>query len=257
MTMNPAIGRATGRYAIYFAPAVGTTLHECGSRWLGRDALRGIPSRRPDHLPIPSERIESLTRSASHYGFHATLKPPFVLHPSTDPDSLRATTARLANAEPPVRLRLKLGWLDGFLALVEATPDPAVSRLAAVTVQRLDRFRAPPRPEELEHRRRAGLDDRQEQLLRRWGYPHVMDRFRFHMTLTSRIAGHADAEPVRLALERQFAAVVERELIIDAVSIFSQGTPASPFNEWVRLPLGGAVNQASSGSGAAAGRSAE
>ena len=67
----------------------------------------------------------------------------------------------------------------------------------------LDGFRAPPPPEELARRRAAGLDAVEEANLRRWGYPYVLDRFRFHMTLTGPVP-----EPARAAVEAALAPVV-------------------------------------------------
>ncbi len=40
---------------------------------------------------------------------------------------------------------------------------------------------------ELQRRRAANLTPRQEFLLMHWGYPYVLDEFRFHMTLTRRL----------------------------------------------------------------------
>ena len=37
-------------------------------------------------------------------------------------------------------------------------------------------------------RRKPGLSPEREALLLRWGYPHVMEAFRFHMTLTQRVS---------------------------------------------------------------------
>lgn len=51
----------------------------------------------------------------------------------------------------------------------------------------LDAFRAPAAEAELERRRKAGLSPRQDALLAQWGYPYVMEEFRFHMTLTGRL----------------------------------------------------------------------
>ena len=41
---------------------------------------------------------------------------------------------------------------------------------------------------------KSGLTDRQEALLTQWGYPYVMEEFRFHITLTGALdPAHLDA----------------------------------------------------------------
>jgi hypothetical protein len=64
----------------------------------------------------------------------------------------------------------------------------------------LDAFRAPPDESELAKRRKAGLSARQEAMLTRWGYPYVMDDFRFHLTLTGRLP-RADRRRVAALIE--------------------------------------------------------
>jgi hypothetical protein len=83
---------------------------------------------------------------------------------------------------------LTLTRLGRFLALTPVGDARGIGRVADTCVQVLDPFRAPPEAEELARRRQARLSARQEALLLRWGYPHVMEEFRFHMTLTGRLA---------------------------------------------------------------------
>ena len=59
--------------------------------------------------------------------------------------------------------------------------------LAATLVAGMDDFRALPDDAELARRRAAGLSPAQEVLLQKWGYPYVMDEFRFHLTLSGRL----------------------------------------------------------------------
>jgi hypothetical protein len=54
-------------------------------------------------------------------------------------------------------------------------------------VQGFDDFRAPATDAELARRAPASLTPRQRELLKTWGYPYVLDEFRFHLTLTDRI----------------------------------------------------------------------
>jgi hypothetical protein len=91
-------------------------------------------------------------------------------------------------ARAPVTIpSLEVRRLGGFIAVVPTEPSAALADLAAATVAALDPFRAPPSEAELARRRKARLSDRQEALLMKWGYPYVMEEFRFHLTLTGRL----------------------------------------------------------------------
>ncbi|MEM6664024.1 MAG: DUF1045 domain-containing protein, partial [Pseudomonadota bacterium] len=83
-------------------------------------------------------------------------------------------------AAPPLRLR----QMGRFFALMPNGASEGLSGLAAGLVETLDAYRAPPHDGELARRRSAGLSARQDANLVRWGYPYVMDEFRFHLTLT-------------------------------------------------------------------------
>ena len=167
------------RYAIYYLPPDGA-LAEFGAAWLGWDCLSGTPVAQPE-----VEGITEATDAPRKYGFHATLKPPFRLNEGRSSEDLHAAIAELAAGLPPVALDgLTLDRLGHFLALRPVGDTSALSDLAAQCVTGLDQFRAPPPPEELTRRRKAGLPPRQEALLQQWGYPYVLDEFRFHMTLS-------------------------------------------------------------------------
>ena len=73
---------------------------------------------------------------------------------------------------------------------------PALDRLAADCVTRLDRFRAPLTAADRARRRASLTSDRLRENLEAWGYPYVFDDFRFHMTLTGALP-----EERRLELE--------------------------------------------------------
>ncbi|SDY30771.1 Protein of unknown function [Citreimonas salinaria] len=155
-----------------------------GAAWLGWDAQAGRDVPQPD---LPG--LDTLTDAPRKYGFHATLKPPFRLAEGETVDALRDAVAELAARTARARADgLVLSRLGRFLALTPEGDNSEVARVAAACVQDLDRFRAPSSEAELERRRGAGLDARAEELLRDWGYPWVLDRFRFHMTLTGKIA---------------------------------------------------------------------
>ena len=87
--------------------------------------------------------------------------------------------------------------------------------------RRLDPFRAPLTPSERARRRPEDLDPRRRALLDRWGYPHVFEAFRFHMTLTGRLADDArEAWRARLAASWPPLTLT---LTIDAVTLLRPG----------------------------------
>ncbi|MBP0484433.1 DUF1045 domain-containing protein [Sagittula salina] len=169
------------RFAVYYMPPAGP-LADFGARWLGWDAQAARA------LPQDAGRA-ALTETPRKYGFHATLKPPFVLAPGTDRQSLHAAlTALAARTAPAQAPGLALTRLGRWFALTPAGDTVGISRVAAACVTELDTFRAPTTEADLARRRKAGLTPAQEAHLARWGYPYVLDQFRFHLTLTGKCA---------------------------------------------------------------------
>lgn len=217
------------RAAIYWAPELADPLHVAGSAWLGRDAETGAA------LPIPPERVE-LTQDARGYGLHATLKPPF--RPQHGWDALMADARDWAARQAPFALPpLAVRDLKGFLALRETAHCPALHALADSAVVELDAHRAPAGEEELARRRRSGLSPQGEAHLVNWGYPHVLDQWRFHVTLTRRLRAE-EREAVLAAAEAAVGEAAARERVVREVCVFTQAAPGAPFLIAERLPLG-------------------
>ncbi|MFC3569036.1 DUF1045 domain-containing protein [Paracoccus simplex] len=205
------------RFAVYYAPPPGA-FADLAARWLGWDAVSGQACAPPD-LDLP---VAEITAEPRRYGFHGTVKPPFRLAPGATPGDLDAAMKGLAGRLAPVLLPgLRLASLDGFLALVPEGDTTPLQRLAATVVRNLDPLRAPLTEAEIARRRPERLTPPQRALLERWGYPHVMEEFRFHLTLTDRLpvgmAGRAQA-----ALAAHFAPVLPRPFVIDALCLFGE-----------------------------------
>jgi putative phosphonate metabolism protein len=229
----------SGRYAIYFAPEPGSELARLGAAWLGYDAAAGRSVPQPVVAALLPERLHAITEEPRRYGFHATLKPPFVLAEGMDAAALGEAVSTLAQELPPFAApRLRVACLSGFWALMLAEPCPAMDDLAAVCVGELDRFRAPPSAAEVARRRNTGLSPAQEALLARWGYPYVMAEFRFHMTLTSRLEAE-EAAIIGRTLPPLVAPACERPLEIAAISLFRQERHDAPFHLVRRYRLTG------------------
>lgn len=218
------------RYALYYCPPEDSDLYRFGCRWLGRDPITGALKEQPTVAGITPARLANVTSNARHYGFHGTLKPPFRLHPqATEAQFVRSVARFAAQLRPFTAPPLVLKELSGFLALQCARLSPEIDTLAAATVTALDRFRAPPTEAELAKRRAAGLNERQEEMLVRWGYPYVMDQFRFHLTLTCRLPDAAERAAFRQALEPMVARFAAEPLRVEAIALFRQDSRETPF----------------------------
>jgi putative phosphonate metabolism protein len=223
------------RYAVYFAPEPGSALARFGAGWLGWDAsLATVPE--PPAVPgiDPADR-EALTLGPRRYGFHGTLKAPFRLAGGATPAALSGAVAAIAARVAPFALPpLKLAEIGDFLALVPSQPSAPLDALAAACVTELDGFRAPMDDAE-RARRGVGLGPRATAHLERWGYPHVLDRFRFHLTLTGP-AAPAIRTAVRAALVPVLAPILAERQCFTAISLFGE-VDGGAFRELERLPL--------------------
>lgn len=191
------------RYAIYYTPKTGAPLADFGAAWLGWDSANGSACAHPD---VAGLDIETVTETPRKYGFHGTIKPPFRLADGQTVDELNDALAALCRTAEPVMLEsLELARLGRFLALVPTGDASLLGALAARAVQELDMFRAPPTEAELAKRRAAQLTAEQDAHLLRWGYPYVLDQFRFHLTLSGKLDQSTIAQSeaaLRPALER-------------------------------------------------------
>lgn len=228
------------RYAIYFTPAVVSALWRLGSSSLGYDtAAREIvdfPNCSLWREPWFTRALETPAR----YGFHATLKAPFTLAPSVTAAVLLERAEAFSARHAPVYLpALEVALLGDFVALRPLAEDAELNRLAAACVQDFDDLRAPIDATDRARRLSQGLTPRQRAQLDLWGYPYVLQDFRFHMTLTGSITPlkRAEALAAMKALYRGCSAPV----VVDAISVLSQSTREGQFGLIARFPLRGAV----------------
>lgn len=226
------------RFAIYAAPGSrragepaaqpGTALRERAEQWLGR-SVTGDPVAPGLPGGWTRDAVDEITAYARRYGFHGTLKAPFRLADGRTPAELDAAVARFASGHESVVIpRLSLARLSGFFALVPGAEAPGLHDLAAKTVTRLDRFRAPAADDETARRDPAVLTPRQRELLSAWGYPYVLEEFRFHLTLTDRIPDARSPE-VGSALNEWFGDLLGADLPVDTLAVFTEDEPGAPF----------------------------
>ena len=225
------------RYALYYLPEPGSPLAEFGARWLGRDCATGEMLAQPGVPGLAPETLADITASARNYGFHATLKAPFHLKAGQTEDSLRdAMRARAASLEA-FDVGLALRDLGGFLALMMAPSDHRMTELAAVCVREFEPFRAALADRDLERRRKANLSSQQDTLLQRWGYPYVLDDFRFHITLTSRLQDK-EIQTVAAALSPRVSPILTAPTVLQDLCLYGEPEDGSPFRIVARIPLG-------------------
>jgi putative phosphonate metabolism protein len=222
------------RVALYWAPEEDDPLHARASAWLGRDAATGAVLDQP---ALPGLDIAEITADPRGYGLHATLKPPFRL--AEGYVAARQAAASLAARLAPFDLPpLAVHDLDGFLALRETAPCPALHAVAEACVEHLDAHRAPATEAEIARRRPERLTPAQRAHLDRWGYPYVFGEWRFHVTLTRRLAA-AEKAVVMPAVTRFLGELPARPRRVAALSLFVQPAPGVPFTIAERLPLRG------------------
>lgn len=235
------MSRVYRRFAIYDPGP--KPLAAFGARWLGWDAGAGrpVPATVPATAPAAAPPIAPpvWTEAARRYGFHATIKAPFRLAEGVAPDALALELQSLAARLPPVLLPegLRLAALDGFLALIPAPQPTALTEMAAAVVRGLDHLRAPLTEAEIARRRPERLSPQERANLDRWGYPYVMDDFRYHMTLTGPLAP-PDQTQARAQLEAALTSLTPRPHPITELALMGEDADGF-FHELARYPLGG------------------
>ena len=213
---------AQRRYAIYFAPAAGHPLWAAGCAWLGRDPEAGIDGSIRPHRIAPRR-----------YGFHATLKPPFALRAGAGEAEFLAALADFAAGRRPFAMpALSVATLGDFAALRPAGAldvDDPLRRLADDCVSALDAWRRPATSQEVARRSGAALTPVQRAYVARWGYPHVFEHWRFHMTLTDGLADAATLAAELAAARAHFAESLAAPLACDGLALFVEDAPGADF----------------------------
>lgn len=220
------------RYAVYYT-VPDSPLAEFGAAWLGWDLVRGAAVEFPKICGID---IAEITKTPHKYGFHGTIKPPFVLANGASEADLANALGGLCNNVSTVELEhLTLMTLGRFLALCPVGDTQPLNDLAAKVVRDLDIFRAPMSADDLARRRSSGLTSAQETNLLKWGYPHVMDAYKFHITLTGKLDKQILSK-VQKTLDPIIAPLLPKPFIIDSLTLVGQREDGM-FEQIRRYPL--------------------
>lgn len=225
------------RYAVYYAPARGSRLEAFGASWLGRAPREGEQAYGSPIGGMDTRTWESLTRAPRFYGFHGTLKPPFELRDGVSSADVLHCAQTLATRHSVFSLSgLDLREIGSFLALVPAEGQ-AIASLAEACLREFESFRADPDPADVQRRKAKRLSARQEELLMEWGYPYVLDEFRFHLTLTGPILDVALRRTVLEQLQEVTADFRNTAQAVEDLCIFHQPDRESPFQLLERFPF--------------------
>ncbi|MEH6836184.1 MULTISPECIES: DUF1045 domain-containing protein [Falsihalocynthiibacter] len=222
------------RYSIFMTPEAGM-FADSGAAWLGWDLEKGcaVP-----HPKASETALRIATQAPRKYGFHGTIKPPFHLAKGTTYESLLSQTKALCAVHAPVEIEaLSLTIDKSTLALTPEGNIDHLASLAAAVLQKLDRFRAPLSETELAGRRKANLTPLQETNLKNWGYPYVLDAFKFHITLSGHLPPK-DLEHLEALARTHFAHNLGRPMPFCSLILAGEAGDGR-FHALHRLPLSG------------------
>jgi putative phosphonate metabolism protein len=225
------------RYAIYYAAERGSVLDRFGAELLGYDAWTGDELAFPDGVTETVPDWRELTGDPRKYGFHATLKAPFALMAGrTEPALVDACAAFAAEPRAIPSFKPVVDSISGFIAVIPVDRSLPLEQLAADCVTAFDAFRAPLTERDRARRSPEKLSERQRDHLDRWGYPYVMEEFRFHMTLTGRL-DETRRWGVLAMLRERFATTGIDGLAVDRIALFRQDEPSARFRIVGAWPL--------------------
>ncbi|WP_162937919.1 DUF1045 domain-containing protein [Kiloniella sp. EL199] len=225
------------RYAIYYAPRFDSKLGQFGNAWFGFNPVSHEDIPRPNVEGMNAQEIENITQGSGRYSFHGTLRSPFKLRKNRNLDSLdKSLKSFVTKVRPIICGPLSIRSIGRFLALVPDDPESQVPDLAEQCMRALDNFRLAPDKQELDRRRQTGLTTIQEQLLLRWGYPFVMEEFRFHLTLSDKLEG-MDLIKYQAILEKHCEGLCNEPFVIDEIALFGDPGQGGKFEEISRYKL--------------------
>ncbi|CAN7417398.1 DUF1045 domain-containing protein [Rhizobium sp. LjRoot98] len=227
------------RYAFYISPDENAPLTAAAERWLGANPFTSEIHELKPAGDFSAAELTALTADPRRYGFHGTLKAPFLLAPGKTEAQLLEDFQAFSEKCPPFDIpEMMLGQLGPFFALVPAADCPELQALADETVRYFSPFRAPLSDADIARRKPETLGSVMRSNLLEWGYPYVFESFRFHMTLTGAVPVERQGA-MRALLEEAFAPFIGKPLAVTTLALFTEPERGAPFTVHSLLPLGG------------------
>ncbi|MFT4182964.1 MAG: DUF1045 domain-containing protein [Rhizobium sp.] len=226
------------RYAICFTPSASDPLTLVAANWLGRNVYSGEMVDPPAIRGLGIHEIAFHTAVPRRYGFNGTLKAPFRLAEGMSEAGLLRDLMRFSGTLTPFEIsRLEVARLGGAFGLVPSEPCQPMHFLAASVIQAFDHYRAPLTEAEIERSDPDGLSAAQFVNLHRWGHPHVMDEFRFHMMLTGTVNA-ADLSRMEQVLRDFFEPVLADPVPVANIALMMEEGTGGPFRVHSLHPMG-------------------
>lgn len=216
------------RYAIYCTPSADHPILQLIEPWFARSA-RGVAVE-SDAGPFSANEHTALTESRARYGFHATMKAPFLLADGYDPDTLPVVLKGFATRQSAVDAgQLQVARFGNYLALAPIHQPQALTDLAQAVVEAFEPARAPLSDHDLARRDKPNLSARERELLHRWGYAATEENFKFHMTLAGPVHGDL-LDRAQNYLSDLLAPTLAEPFIFNTLAVFAEPNPPGPFH---------------------------
>ena len=210
------------RYAIYALPSPRSALWHFGNAVIGYNSRNGVEDFSWRPMGLLQNQWHDWTAEPRRYGFHATIVAPFELRTGYSEAELVETVDRFAAVHNPLQIGpLTITQIGAFIALCKSGPQDTINRFASEIVTRFNRFRAPLSDFDLERRTKPDLTLRQIEYLRRFGYAHVHEDFRFHMTLTGPLPA-AETPHIVSELTRAYEEIAYEPFILTTLCVLRQ-----------------------------------
>jgi hypothetical protein len=189
---------------------------------------------------ISPDALYAMTQEPRRYGFHATLKAPFHLQKNCKESDLIEKLVHLSKQLKPVELGSMCAVTMGeFVALVPQVVSAQLSNLAEKCVTDIDDMREPLTEFEIARRNVDSADMRGQFLLEKFGYPHVLERFIFHFTLSGRVTAQEADSLVKAVMNPVENLNENSPLVLDRLCLFVEDSPGAPFRRIADMALTG------------------
>jgi hypothetical protein len=227
------------RYALSYVPEKDSPLSNFGREWLGRDIDTAEELEQHQVPGVAKERLKELTHWRRSDGLHGVLKPPFHLNPGSSFNGLMDTAHLFAQFLEQVEIpQLEVNIIGKFVALTPTIASRQLVELASDCVRVFEGYRKPIMVDVDSRYRHDKLTVYQKRMLKHWGYPYVMEEFRFFIPLTDRIEDDEERNLITKAITKISKPVLKQPLSIRELTVLGQISRQDPMRIVTRIPFG-------------------